>query len=366
MVATLKIVITGGAGFIGSAVCRTLSAEESITQIVVLDDLSTGSARNIRGIDGVQLIQGSILNDNVLCLSLQGASSVVHLAARASVTASTQDPYSIHEIDATGTIRVLEACRKLGVPHFVLASSAAVYGPEPVIPTPESYTPRPVSPYAASKLAAESYAFAYAHCFGLGVLSLRFFNVYGPRQLLEDTNGAVVPAFLFAAIMGRPVTILGDGTQTRDLIFVESLSKIISTAVVREIVSDRSINVGSGIGTSLLQLVDIIGDLVGRELKVEHLPPRVSDVQHSIADVRILQEFFGHVRQLDLRAGLSRTLQWYLAESAGRTHGVIGGLRGLISRTYRMRKNGHFGESYVKPHQRVTRNVRHCPVPGSA
>jgi len=316
----LKIVVTGGAGFVGSAVCRALAAEETVSQIVVLDDLSTGSVRNIKGIDRVRLVVGNILDHSTVLACLEGASSVVHLAARASVEASILDPYSMHEITATGTIRVLECCRQAGVPHFVMASTAAVYGPAPTLPTPEWSAPKPVSPYAASKLAAESYALAYANSFDLGVLPLRLFNVYGPRQALEHASGAVVPSFLDAALAGRPITILGDGTQTRDLIFVETVSGIITTAVANGSVSDHPINIGSGTGTSLLQLAHAIGDLLGQELVIEYASPRVSDVQHSMADIGTLQKMFANVRHLDLVTGLSKTVEWYRTESLKYVH----------------------------------------------
>jgi UDP-glucose 4-epimerase len=236
----LKIVVTGGAGFIGASLCRNLAAQAAVSKVVALDDLSTGDRRSIEGVPGVQLICGSVQDDHVLYQALASASSVVHLAARASVMASTGDPLAVHEINATGTLRVLEACRQLEIPHLVPASSAAVYGSGSIIPTPESVLPQPQSPYAASKLAAEAYSLAYARTSGIGVLPLRFFNVFGPGQDSSHGYSPVIPAFISAAIAGRPLTIWGDGTQSRDFIFVESVSKILASAGNRAVPRHRS------------------------------------------------------------------------------------------------------------------------------
>ena len=267
---------------------------------------------------GVQLICGSVLDDHVLYQALASASSVVHLAARASVMVSTEDPLAVHEINATGTLRVLEACRQLEIPHLVLASSAAVYGSGSIIPTPESVVPQPQSPYAASKLAAEAYSLAYARTFGIGVLPLRFFNVFGPGQDSSSGYSPVIPAFISAAIAGRPLMIWGDGTQSRDFIFVEFVSKILAAAVIKRIVSNKPVNVGSGRRTSLLQLVDILAELTGWKLDVEHHRAHIGDVQHSQAEIRRLRELFVAIEPVDLRSGLASTLDWCQAAAAGR------------------------------------------------
>jgi UDP-glucose 4-epimerase len=311
----LKIVVTGGAGFIGASVCRNLAAQAVVTKVIALDDLSTGDRRSIEDVPGVQLMCGSVLDDQVLHRALAGASSVVHLAARASVIASTSDPLAVHEINASGTLRVLEACRQLQIPHLVLASSAAVYGSGPIIPTPESILPVPQSPYAASKLAAEAYALAYARAYGIDVLPLRFFNVFGPGQDSSHGYSPVIPAFISAAIAGRPLKIWGDGTQSRDFIFVESVSNILAAAVIKRIVSNQPVNIGSGTRTSLLQLVDILVELTGWKLDVEHHRPRIGDVQHSQAEIRRLRELFGSVQLVDLRSGLASTLEWCQASA---------------------------------------------------
>jgi UDP-glucose 4-epimerase len=167
-----------------------------------------------------------------------------------------------------------------------------------------------MSPYAASKLAAEAYALAYARSYRMAVLPLRFFNVFGPRQPPAHEYAAVIPAFLSAGLAGRPLTVFGDGGQTRDFVYVESVAAVLTRAVLDRVVSHRPINVAAGTRTSLLELVAVIGELLGREVEVVHMPARQGDVRHSCADTTLLRELFGDVDVVDLRTGLWRTLQW--------------------------------------------------------
>jgi UDP-glucose 4-epimerase len=176
----------------------------------------------------------------------------------------------------------------------------------------------PASPYAASKLAAESYALAYARSFGLDVLPLRFFNVFGPRQDPSHAYAAVIPAFISAALAGRPLTILGDGQQTRDFIFVGSVARILTAAVVRRVASAEPVNVAAGTRISLLHLADVLGELVGHPLSIEHESARVGDVRHSQADVSRLRELFGEDATASLRSGLAQTLAWFRTADSGR------------------------------------------------
>lgn len=209
----MKIVVTGGAGFIGANLCRMLARQESVDQVIALDDLSTGSAENLADSPTVELVEGSILNAQDLDRVMAGTHAVVHLAARPSVPRSLADPMATHQVNATGTMMVLEAARRHGAPHLVVASSSSVYGANPDLPKREDMATMPVSPYAASKLATEVYALSYARSFGLPVLVFRFFNVFGPLQLASHAYAAVVPTFVSCALAEKALPVHGDGTQ---------------------------------------------------------------------------------------------------------------------------------------------------------
>jgi len=210
----MRVVVTGGAGFIGANLCRHLLEADGITDVVVVDDLSSGNEANLDGL-AVTTHVGSILEDGVLDTALAGASSVVHLAARASVPRSIADPVASHEANATGTLRVLEAVRRHAVPHVVAASSSSVYGANPTLPKHEDLTLSPQSPYAASKLATETYTLAWANVWGFEALAFRFFNVFGPLQPAGHAYAAVVPAFVAAALAGRSVEVHGGRPDAR-------------------------------------------------------------------------------------------------------------------------------------------------------
>ena len=200
----MRVLVTGGAGFIGSSVCRHLVATAGIERVVVLDDLSTGLPANLAAVGDVELLVGSILDEAALRGAAEDAGAIVHLAARPSVPRSIAEPVASHLANATGTIQVLEAARRTGA-HVVVASSSSVYGATPTLPKREDLPTRPMSPYAASKLAAEAYTNAYAHSFGLPTLALRLFNVFGPRQPAGHAYAAVVPVFVDAALAGRAI-----------------------------------------------------------------------------------------------------------------------------------------------------------------
>src|SRR5664280_1613001 len=203
----VKVVVTGGAGFIGANLCRMLAQQDFVDHVVALDDLSTGSRQNLAGCPSVELREGSILRDDDLDAVIEGAQAVVHLAARPSVPRSLADPMATHQANATGTMMVLEAARRHGMPQVVVASSSSVYGANPALPKREDMATLPVSPYAASKLATEAYALSYGRSFGLPALAFRFFNVFGPLQPAGHAYAAVVPAFVSCALGGRPLPI---------------------------------------------------------------------------------------------------------------------------------------------------------------
>ncbi|MGH9281826.1 MAG: NAD-dependent epimerase/dehydratase family protein [Acidimicrobiales bacterium] len=313
----MKVAVTGGAGFIGGNLCRLLGGAGPVTEVVAVDDLSTGFRDNLAGLGHVELVEGSILDPATLDRAFAGASAVVHLAARSSVPRSVDDPMATHAANATGTMEVLEAVRRAGRPYLVLASSSSVYGANPVLPKHEGMAPMPVSPYAASKLATESYALAHAACFGLEVLAFRFFNVFGPLQPPRHTYAAVVPAFVSAAVDGRPLPVHGDGAQTRDFTFVGTVAGVLVDAVLRRVTSPGPVNLAFGSRVSLLSLVAELEAVLGHPLPVEHQPPRPGDVRDTQADTTRLRELFPDAEAVDLRTGLAATVEWFRSRRPG-------------------------------------------------
>jgi len=307
----MKVLVTGGAGFIGANVCRVLADEDFVDQVVVLDDLSTGRSDNVAGLAGVDLIEGSILNGSLLDGLVSGVDAIIHLAARPSVPRSIQDPMASHDANATGTMQVLEAARRHGPIHVVVASSSSVYGANPTLPKREDMVAMPVSPYAASKLAAESYALAYGSSFGLPVLAFRFFNVFGPLQAADHAYAAVVPTFLAAALRGDPLPVHGDGRQTRDFTFVGTVAGVLSDAVRRTVTDPRPVNLAFGTRISLLELIGEIEKQLGFELARDHTGSRPGDVRDSQADQTNLRRLFPDVQPVPLEDGLASTLEWF-------------------------------------------------------
>jgi UDP-glucose 4-epimerase len=304
-------VVTGGAGFIGANLCRALSASSSFGRIVALDDLSTGRRDNLTGATGIDLVEGSILDAALLEEVVGPTDAVVHLAARPSVARSIEDPMASHLTNATGTMQVLEAARRGRPAHVIVASSSSVYGANPALPKREDMVARPVSPYAASKLASEAYALAYGPSFDLPVLAFRFFNVFGPLQGAGHAYAAVVPAFVSAALHGEPLTIHGDGTQTRDFTFVGTVVGVLAEALQRRVTHPTPINLAFGSRVSLLELADLLEEILGRPLPRHYAPRRPGDVQDSQADQTSLQGLFGGVEPVTLAEGLRATVDWF-------------------------------------------------------
>lgn len=306
----MRIVVTGGAGFIGANLCRALAKCGGISEIVVVDDLSTGSADNLAGID-VRFFEGTVLDSVLLDEAFVGADAIVHLAARPSVPRSIADPMASHVANATGTIEVLEAARRSGSPHVVVASSSSVYGANPTLPKHEDLAPAPLSPYAASKLATEAYALAYQASFWLPVLAFRFFNVFGPLQAAGHAYAAVVPAFVDAALAGDPIPLNGDGSQSRDFTFVETVTAVITDAVTRRVVCDSPVNLAFGTRVNLLEVIALLEEIFGHSLEIDRRPPRQGDVMHSQAANDRLRSLFPGIVPVELKDGLVRTVEWF-------------------------------------------------------
>lgn len=316
----MRVVVTGGAGFIGANLCRRLLASEIVTDVVALDDLSTGFRENLADLP-VRLVEGSILDDSALDEAFTDAQAVVHLAALGSVPRSVANPMATHAANATGTLMVLEAARRHGRTepggdgqhgglHVILSGSSSVYGSNPTLPKHEELATRPLSPYGGSKLAAEGYVLAYGATYGLPVLPFRFFNVFGPLQPAGHAYAAVIPSFVDAALRGEPVTIHGDGTQSRDFTSVMSVTSVLVDAVERRVTSDTPVNLAFGTRITLLDALAELEGLLGRPVERTHVDTRAGDVPHSQSDTTRLRELFPDVRPVPFAAGLRATVEW--------------------------------------------------------
>jgi UDP-glucose 4-epimerase len=225
-----------------------------------------------------------------------------------------------HAVNATGTLTVLEAVRRADNPYVVVASSSSVYGAAKTLPKREDGPTRPMSPYAVSKLATEAYALAYAACFGLDVLTFRFFNVFGPLQTAGHAYAAVVPAFVDAALSDRALPVHGDGLQTRDFTFVDTVTEVVADALKRRVTCESPVNLAFGTRTSVLGLVEELTNLLGRDLELERRPPRTGDVRDSQADGSRLRQLFPDLTPVGLRAGLEATVAWFQRSPVAASH----------------------------------------------
>jgi len=306
----MKILVTGGAGFIGANLVRALSDRSGIDEVVVIDDISFGFRENLEGVEAT-VIEGSILDASLLATAMNGVSSVVHLAARSSVPRSVAFPMAAHQDNATGTALVLEAARSEGDVQVIVASSSSVYGANDVLPKHEGLAARPVSPYAASKLATESYTLAWGHSYEMPVLALRLFNVFGPLQPPVHTYAAVIPAFLSAAMQDRLLPVHGDGTQCRDFTYVDSVVAVIVNAIHRRVSYLEPVNLAFGLRVTLLEVIEELESILGRKLPVEFQPRRIGDVAQSQADSSVLRQLFPDVTQAAFADGLRTTVDWF-------------------------------------------------------
>lgn len=303
----MQLLITGGSGFIGSNLSRIALSRGH--RVRVLDDLSTGRRSNLEGMD-IDLVEDTILNYDSVVDAMTGAEAVVHLGAIPSVPRSVANPRASHDANATGTLNVLEAARETHVRHLSVASSSSVYGANPKLPKSEFDYTRPMSPYAVSKQATEGYALAYQFCYGLPTMAFRFFNVYGPGQPPNHDYAAVIPKFIDAALHGRPVIVHGDGRQTRDFTFVDTVCSVLLQAAERNVISPDPVNLAYHTNVSLLKLLDLIEQQVGHSVAREFIERRAGDVKASQADSTRVTEMFGDVLPVSLEDGLKATIEW--------------------------------------------------------
>lgn len=302
----MRIAITGGAGFIGSNLCRRLASVGHA--VTILDDLSTGFAANLEQV-GASLTVGSITDQEEVARWAVGADHLVHLAAHGSVPRSVLQPIETNEVNVRGTLNVLEAARQHAIP-VIVASSSSVYGANTTIPKHEELLPQPSSPYAVSKLATEAYALAWGRTYGLPTLAFRFFNVYGPGQRAGHVYAAVIPAFLDAALRGEPVEVHGDGEQSRDFTFVDTVCDAIAYAIDTGLSCSSPVNLALGTRFTLNELLQTIETSLGHAIERNHVSRRVGDVDHSQASPARLHELIPRLAPVPLPTGIQRTIDW--------------------------------------------------------
>lgn len=327
--------VTGGAGFIGSHIVETLVKRGE--KVRILDNLITGKKDNLEEATGCSLAniselasqskilplgkRGEFLFGDITDLAVcrqacQGISHVFHEAALTSVQRSVEDPVSSHQINTTGTLNILLAAKEVGVKRLVYASSSSVYGdvssdPEEVKPKEESLPSNPESPYAASKLSGENYCRIFSKIYGLETVSLRYFNVFGPRQDPHSDYAAVIPKFIAALLNESPPHIYGDGNQSRDFTYVEDVVQANLLAMEKKEVSGRVFNIACSQGTSINQLLNLIQRISGRKISPRYEKPRKGEVRHSLADIRLAKAYLGYEVKRSLEEGLSFTWKWF-------------------------------------------------------
>jgi len=313
-----KMAITGGAGFIGSNLAEHLLGRGF--SIVVVDDLSTGRAQNLTGWTAgagsrFQFLQIDINQTDQLRSAFAGVSYVFHLAAIPSVVRSVENPAATQLSNINGTLSVLLAARDAGVKRIIAASSSSIYGDDPNLPKKEDRLGRCLSPYALSKFVTEEYCRLFYKLYGLETVSLRYFNVFGPRQDPNSEYSAVIPRFSTRMMAGKPPIVYGDGEQTRDFTFIANVIDANWKAATCPGVAGEAFNIGCGTQTSLNQLIEILNKILGTRLQPIYEPVRKGDVRHSVADISKAEKRLGYSPSIDLEIGLQRVLDWYRSQS---------------------------------------------------
>lgn len=309
-------VITGGSGFIGSHLARALLARGE--RVRIIDDLSTGRLDNLEGIrDDVDLVEGDIRDRDLVERALRSADVVLHQAALPSVPRSIADPRDCLDANVMGTLTVLEAARDAGVARVVQASSSSVYGDTPVLPKATSMRPHPRSPYAVAKLSAETLGQAFTASYGLDVVALRYFNVFGPRQDPHSAYAAVIPRFITAVLGGHPVTVFGDGNQSRDFTYIDNVVDANLRAADQPGVGGEVFNVATGHAVSVNDMLATICRQLDRHVEAVFELPRVGDVRDSLADIEPAERLLGYHAEVDFEEGIRRTIVSFTDGSAG-------------------------------------------------
>jgi UDP-glucose 4-epimerase len=304
------VLVTGGGGFIGSHVVRGGLARG--WRVRVLDDFSTGKRENLREVErDIELIVGDIRAAAAADRASAGCDIVFHLAAQGSVPRSVEHPEQAHDINVNGTIRMLLAARTAGVRRFVYSASSSAYGDTPTLPKHEDMCPRPLSPYAVSKLAGEHYCAAFANVYGMETISLRYFNVFGPRQDPNSMYAAVIPAFVTRMVRGERPIVYGDGEQSRDFCYVDNVVEANLLAAEAGGVRGETVNIACGERTTLNEIIAAINKSLGTSILPDYRPPRPGDVKHSLAALGLAKRVIGYEPKIFFADGLRRSIDWY-------------------------------------------------------
>jgi len=301
--------VTGGAGFVGSSIAEALLAAGDSVRI--LDDFSSGRRENVQSLPGrYELIEGTIVDPETVTRAMRGVEVVFHEAAIPSVFRSVEEPQASMLAGVQGTTVVLDAARRAGVRRVVFAASSSAYGETPTLPKVETMLPQPLSPYAVSKLTCEQLMRVFASLYGLETVSLRYFNIFGPRQDPKSEYAAVVPKFVTAALRNERPVVFGDGEQTRDFCFIENAvrANLLAATSSRKL-GGQVVNIACGERISLNKLLEYLRGLTGAALEADHRPGRPGDVRDSLADVSAARELLGYEPSVDVREGLKRTLE---------------------------------------------------------
>ena len=310
----MRALVTGGAGFVGSHLVDRLLAEGA--SVRVLDDFSTGRRANLeQAATAAEVIEGDVRDFEVVCRAARGCEVILHQAALPSVPRSIADPLASHEVNVSGTLNVLMAARDHDVRRVIYASSSSVYGFNPELPKAETATPLPMSPYAAAKLAGESYCASFGNVYGLETVALRYFNIFGPRQDPSSEYAAVIPRWAAGLSAGRGPTIFGDGEQSRDFTYIDNVVDANMAALVAPDAAGQVFNVACGRRTTLNELARELIARIGADAEPSYWPERAGDVRHSLADVSKAAAILGYVPKVDLCEGLARTVERYLESS---------------------------------------------------
>ena len=302
--------VTGGAGFIGSHIVEALL--QSGGKVKVLDNFFTGKKGNLVGFN-IELVEGDIRNVETVKKAVKGVDCILHQAALRSVPMSIEDPWAYNEVNVTGTLNILLAARDAGVKRVVFASSSSCYGNTDRLPQIETQTPCPISPYAVSKLASEHYCSVFSNIYGLETVSLRYFNVFGPRQDPKSQYAVVIPLFIKAAFDGRPLEVHGDGLQTRDFTYISNaVNANVLAATTPNHLSGEVLNIACGEHHSLMDLIRILSKILGKELKITHTKPRKGDVRHTCANIDRAKELIHYEADVRFEEGLKKTIAYFL------------------------------------------------------
>jgi nucleoside-diphosphate-sugar epimerase len=306
----MRYLVTGGAGFIGSNTVDELVRRGH--SVVVLDDLSSGKEDNLAELrNKITFIKGSITDIEVVRKAMHEAEYVLHLAARTSVPRSVKDPIETNKINIDGTLNVLVAAKELKVKRVVFAASSSAYGETPTLPKVETMQPQPISPYGVTKFVGELYGQTFGRCYGLENVSLRYFNIFGPRQDPSSPYSGVLAKFCTAFLEETPPVVFGDGEQTRDFTYVENAVLANLLACEAPNVSGKVFNVGVGGRVSLNEVLRTLGKITGKNLEAKYEPPRDGDIRDSQADISQAQQFLAYEPQVTFEEGLARTIEWY-------------------------------------------------------